>query len=393
MRRYNTGVADDGTLRGFSRGEFARRVGAAQRRMARARLDAIVLTTAADIYYFSGFHTLFWQSPSRPWFLIVPADGAPSAVIPDIGAAAMAKTWIDDIRCWPSPRPRDEGVSLLAAALKKIPGRRGKIGMMLGSESVVRMPLSDFLKLRDLLRPISVADCAPLMQNLRMCKSPAEIAKIRRVAGISAAAFAALPSLAAAEMGTREIVRRLQTRMIADGADDVPYLSAASGDGGYDDIISAPDSVAVKTGRILMIDAGARRDGYFCDFNRNYAVGRQADTDTRRALATLTRALKAGFAAVRPGATAADVWRAMCAELPASGAGRMGHGVGLQLTEPPSLSKNDSTVLRENMILALEPSLVVAPGKILVCEENILVREDGARWLHRRAGSALPLIS
>lgn len=361
--------------------------------MSRARLDAIVLTTAADIYYFSGFYTLFWQSPTRPWFLIVPARGAPCAVIPEIGAAAMAKTWIDDVQCWPSPRPSDEGVSLLAAALKKISGKHRKIGMMLGAASAVRMPLSDFLKLRDALRPISVCDCAPLMQSLRMCKSSAEIAKIRRVAGIAADAFAALPSLARANAGAREIARKLQTRMIADGADEVPYLSAACGEGGYDDIITAPDSVAVKSGQILMIDAGARLDGYFCDFNRNYAVGRRADSETRRAHAELTRALKAGFAAVRPGATASDVWRAMCAELSAPAAGRMGHGVGLQLTEPPSLSKNDSTVLRENMILALEPSLVVAPGKILVCEENILVREDGARWLHRRAGSALPLIS
>ena len=386
---YNAGVADAKTLRGFSRDEYARRSAAAQRQMTRAQLDAIVLTTDADINYFSGFRTLFWQSPSRPWFLIVPARGAPSAVIPEIGAAAMAKTWIDDVQCWPSPRPRDEGVSLLAATLKKICRRRGKFGMMLGAGSAVRMPLADWLKLQDALRPIQIADCAPLVQKLRMQKSAAETAKIRRVAGIAARAFAALPSFAAADMTAREIARDLQVRMIENGADEVPYLSSAAGDGGYDDIIAAPDSAPLKSGQVLMIDAGARLDGYFCDFNRNYAVGR-ADARSRRAHTTLTRALKAGFAAVRPGVSASAIWRAMRAELPAAGPGRMGHGVGLQLTEPPSLSANDSTALKENMILALEPSLVVAPGKIMVCEENIVVREDGAGWLHRRAGARLP---
>ena len=368
-------------------GEYSRRTALAQKQMARAKLDAIVLTTAANIYYFSGFRTQFWESPTRPWFLVIPARDAPIAVIPEIGAAAFAKTWIADVRCWQSPHPKDEGVSLLAETIQGA----GKIGMTLGAESTVRMPLADWHTLRNKLRKTEIADCAPLMWRLRMCKSAAEIAKIRTACKIAADGFAALPSFADASMTVREIARRLQMRMLENGADDVPYMSAAVGSGGYDDIIAAPPDIAAMPGQILMIDAGARRDGYFSDFNRNYVVGR-ADSAMRRAHVALTNALHSGFAAVRPGARASDVWRAMRDSLPAPAAGRMGHGTGLQLTEPPSLSQNDSTVLRENMVLALEPSLITAPGKIMVCEENIVVGENGAKWLHRRAGKTLPVL-
>ena len=370
-------------------GEYSRRTALAQKQMVRAKLDAIVLTTAANIYYFSGFRTQFWESPTRPWFLVIPARDAPIAVIPEIGAAAFAKTWIADMRCWQSPHPKDEGVSLLAETIQKTGA--GKIGMTLGAESTVRMPLADWHTLRNKLRKTEIADCAPLMWRLRMCKSAAEIAKIRTACKIAADGFAALPSFADASMTVREIARRLQMRMLENGADDVPYMSAAVGSGGYDDIIAAPPDIAAMPGQILMIDAGARRDGYFSDFNRNYVVGR-ADSAMRRAHVALTNALHSGFAAVRPGARASDVWRAMRDSLPAPAAGRMGHGTGLQLTEPPSLSQNDSTVLRENMVLALEPSLITAPGKIMVCEENIVVGENGAKWLHRRAGKTLPVL-
>ena len=88
--------------------------------MAGQGLDALLLTTEPEVRYFTGFLTQFWQSPTRPWFLVVPAAGKPVAVIPAIGAACMRRTWLEDIRTWASPNPEDEGVSLLAEALREL---------------------------------------------------------------------------------------------------------------------------------------------------------------------------------------------------------------------------------------------------------------------------------
>ena len=81
--------------RGFPPAEYRERLAKAQAAMAEAGLSALLLTTEADLRYFSGFLTRFWESPTRPWFLIVPAAGNPVAVIPAIGAPLMAckRTW------------------------------------------------------------------------------------------------------------------------------------------------------------------------------------------------------------------------------------------------------------------------------------------------------------
>ena len=60
--------------RGFAQAEFEARTLSAQAMMQAANLDALLLTTEADVRYFTGFLTRFWESPSRPWFLVVPSE-------------------------------------------------------------------------------------------------------------------------------------------------------------------------------------------------------------------------------------------------------------------------------------------------------------------------------
>jgi Xaa-Pro aminopeptidase len=75
-----------------------------------------------------------------------------------------------------------------------------------------------------------------------------------------------------------------------------------------------------------------------------------------------------------------------------SDVGRMGHGLGIQLTEPPSLATFDNTVLRAGMIITLEPSVTVTPGHMLVHEENIVIRDGPPELLSRRTLAELPVI-
>ncbi len=73
--------------------------------------------------------------------------------------------------------------------------------------------------------------------------------------------------------------------------------------------------------------------------------------------------------------------------------GRMGHGLGLQLTEPPSIMQSDQTILEKNMIITLEPSIELGKNTILVQEENILITEDGYKLLSTRTPEKLPIIN
>ena len=110
----------DKPIYGFKTEEFEERTLRAQGLMWQQEIDALLLTTEPEFRYFSGFHTLFWQSPARPWFLVIPLDGKPIAVIPEIGSERMASTWISQIETWGSPRPNDEGLTELSKVLKNI---------------------------------------------------------------------------------------------------------------------------------------------------------------------------------------------------------------------------------------------------------------------------------
>jgi Xaa-Pro dipeptidase len=379
------------STRGFATVEFERRLGRAQTIMGRRRFDALLLTSAANIRYFTGFDTQFWQSPTRPWFVVVPLGGHPIAVIPEIGARSMARTWVRDIRTWPAPRPDDDGTTLLASTLSSLPRRFGRIGAELGREMSLRMPVVQFLALGRLMLDRELTDGSPCIWEIRMLKTDAEVERIRRVCRIVGDAYEALPACVGVGDDEREVCRRLTADVIVRGADAVPYMAAASGPGGVSEIIGAAGDRRLEAGDLLFIDTGATFDGYFCDFDRTYAVG-HVSSDATRAHEAVWRATEAGIAAAAPGSTAEEVWRCMAEVLAAAGSignnvGRLGHGLGLQLTEPPSLMSGDQTRLEVGMVLAIEPGMECAPAKMIVHEEDIVITPDGCELLTRRAPS------
>ena len=129
--------------RGFTTAEFTNRCAAAQQAMASRDIAALLLTSEADVRYFTGFMTQFWQSPTRPWFILLPASGKPVAVIPSIGVPLMRDCYIGDLQSWASPAATDDGIGLLAGVILDHVGNSGRLGMMMGRETSIRMPLSD----------------------------------------------------------------------------------------------------------------------------------------------------------------------------------------------------------------------------------------------------------
>lgn len=388
--------SDTAPAAGFPVGEFKGRTERAQRLMAADGLDAMLFTSEPEVRYFTGYLTRFWESPTRPWFLVVPARGKPIAVIPSIGADLMSKTWLDDIRTWSAPDLEDDGVTLLAKTLCEVAGTAGRIGMPMGHETSLRMPLADYTRLCEAIAPRAMVDATAIVQALHRVKSEREIAKIAHACTIAGKAFDNMAAIARSGTPLTHVFRDFQVALLQAGADWVPYLAGGAGPGGYGDVISLPSARPLQTGDVLMLDTGAIHDGYFCDFDRNYAIG-QAPDDSRRAYDTLYAATEAGLAAARPGATCSEVFHAMNAVIARFGgadaqAGRIGHGLGMRLTEWPSLIPADTTVLEPGMVMTLEPGLEMAPGRIMVHEENIVIREAGAQLLSPRAAPHLPVL-
>jgi Xaa-Pro aminopeptidase len=372
----------------FPRAEYEARLEAANRAMHANNLDAILLASEAEVRYFTGFRTQFWQSPTRPWFVILRRDQTPLAIIPEIGAELMARSDIAEIEAWPAPRPHDDGLSLLKDRLANCQ----RLGVLMGHETTFRMPLNDVFELRAAL-PAEWIDATDIIRDLRMVKSDREIAYIRQICGTASQGFARVPEIANAGQSLSSVFREFKRMLLELGADDVPYLVGGVDHPSYDDVISPPDDRPLSNGQILMLDTGATLNGYFCDFDRNYAVGTPT-ASAQRAYAKLYDATDAAMEMARPGVRACDLFAAMAKSMDTqnSDVGRFGHGLGMQLTEWPSLAAWDKTILRENMVLTLEPSIDVDGGGIMVTEENILITDGAPILLSTRAPKELPVL-
>ena len=381
--------------RGFSTQEFEQRLIKAQDVMQQYKLDGVLLTTPQNIRYFTGYDSQFWESPTRPWFVIVPASGKPIGIVPEIGESEFKKTWLDDIKTWPSPRPEDEGISIVKSTLEHLTKIHGQIGAEFGKEMDIRMPVKDLFKLKENLHT-NIVDGSDAIWEMRMIKTNTEIKRIKKICSIASDAYYDLPSKLNIGDTEREAVNKLKIDIINRGADNVPFMPGISGEGGVSQIVCGPSDRIIEKGDILFIDTGSTFDGYFCDFDRNFAFG-SATSEVEKVNEILWNATEAGINAAKPGVSTFDIFNTMNKIISDGNAvgnnvGRLGHGLGLQLTEPPSHRPGDNTIIKENMVLTIEPGMEYAKGKMIVHEENVVIRKDGAELITKRAPKEIPII-
>ena len=385
--------------RGFTNAEFASRCCAAQQVMASRSVGTLLLTSEADIRYFTGFMTQFWQSPTRPWFVLLPAIGKPIAVIPSIGVPLMRDCYVGDLRSWTSPAESDDGISLLAELIHDHVGNTDQLGMMMGRETSTRMPLADIKALKAQLDRITLTDMTADIQQIRMIKSPAEQEKLKHICSTVSRVFATIPSWLVAGMPLDEMFRQFKIKALEAGVDDVSYLVGSAGPDGYRDIIAPPNSRPLMSGDVFMLDTGCVWDGHFCDFDRNFAI-QYASDEARGAHHRLFDATEAALDILKPGITTHDLFLAMdsilrpdqSGQLSGEEVGRYGHGFGIQLTEPPSLTNWDKTEIKAGMALTIEPSISYGDGLTMVAEENLLILPDEIVLLSERAPRDLPIV-
>ena len=382
--------------RGFEVSEYENRLNKIQKLMFESKMDVILLTTQVDIEYYTGFKTQFFQSPTRPWYVLIPASGKPQAIIPTIGESGMRETWVDDIKTWTSPNPKDDGISILLSSINSLTKTHKCLGVPKTLESTLRMPLGDYEYLINALNGIEIKDANKILRKVRFVKSAAEIAKIKHICQLTSQGFIDLEGFLKAGESERENCKRFKQHLLSLGVDDTPYIVSGSGQEGYGSIIMGPTEKIIEEGDLFIIDTGSVFDSYFCDFDRNYAFGHIGD-EAKKAYRVAYDATEAGFNAAQVGNTTSDIFNAMNDILQKGGAlgntvGRLGHGLGMQLTEWPSNTSTDNTVLEPGVVLTLEPGMAFLPGKEMVHEENIVITENGPEWLSIRAADELPII-
>lgn len=397
-------------LRGVPAYELEMRFQKAQKMMNDQKIDCMLLTTEPDVYYFTGLATRFWNSPTRPLYLVIPAKGGrPIAVVPSCFPSFGKACWIgpENVRTWPAPQPEDDGVTLLSDTLTELCEQYNRVGFQMGHETHIRAPLADVDRIRKNLihNNLEITDCSNIVVQLRNIKSPFEIERMRHCCDIASAAFAALPARLNAQLcqsnsmdqgiTEREAQQAMRQLLHEFGADETPYVMTQSGQQGYDNIVLEPEDHVLQNGDLLIIDTGIRFESYFCDFDRNFIVGgkQYLQDDARITHEKLWDATEAAFqAASKEGCKACDLFSAqvevMGMDPTTCSTGRMGHGLGLQLTELFSNIAEDETAIVPGVTFTIEPGMLVQGSDelMIVHEENAVIGPDGqCEWMSDRA--------
>jgi len=394
----------------FEVSEYERRLAAAQKSMEQRRLDAIVITSEDHFRYFTGFHSPTWVNLTRPRYAVLPREGEIILIIPTSNTIIAERTsWVRNLRTWVAPRPDDDGISLLCDAIKTVSGRYGRVGAELGPESRLTMPAGDFMRLGKEISQIEIVDAYPTLRQLLGLKSAAEIEKLSTIGKMASEAYEALPTRLREGMTIRDACTAFKHELLERGAETSPYVIGVAERFGYPCINLEPTAKQMRKGDILVIDTGSTYQGYFCDFNREFAIGSIEDK-LRQIYDIIWEATEVGINAVEPGQAMADIWHQMAQAMQRSASraglpfepgeiGRMGHGLGLRMCEPPSLSPSDKTIVEPGLVLTIEPNMVYqidigGEQRRYVCvhEENIAVTNSGVRLLTRRAPREMPIV-
>lgn len=360
-------------------------------------IDVLVATEPATVRYATGIAAdVLWSSHTRTIALVLARTGDACVVAPGFIAAEVRAATGLPVEAWDA---LDPPLALLAtrAAAAAGPGQAPVTGLELGAELRPGLAARDLDALvgalRQARRGMRVTDAMPAVWAARMVKEADEIARIGWACAASSAGIAAGFAVPRAGATEQDVARTILAGGLAASAAwpgwTVPgWIGMTSGAGDYDRFVERPRDRRLAAGDLLWTDVGFRADGYWSDFCRAAVVGgptaRQADRQRRILAATA-----AGVAAARPGVRAADVARAVMAEmerqgLPSLGFGRLGHGIGLTATEPPSIALHDTTVLTAGMVITIEPAAVMDDG--LYCAEQVVVVGDEPRVLSLAPG-------
>jgi Xaa-Pro aminopeptidase len=341
--------------------------------------DALLVTSEANFNYFTGYIAAHpWASYSRNLVAIMPREGAPLLIVPaSLEGQAREQTWIEDIRTYETIGAAP--VDVITTIFRDLGLEAGSIGAELGYEQRLGISQLDYQRLQDALPSATFADAAPAIWQLRSRKSPAEIAALREACHVTDVALAQMFADLKAGMTERDMARRLGVLLLEAGADRVGWIMMTSGPGHYHRTFGIPRDRVVEPSEMVWFDVSAIVDGYGSDVDRA-AVRGGPTPEQQRLQATAYEATQAGISAIQPGAPVARIVDAVNASLLEAGveppSGRIGHGLGLQSTEPPDVSLADPTILEPGMVITVEPALIFEHG-IYQVEQNIVVTETG----------------
>jgi Xaa-Pro dipeptidase len=359
--------------------EYSNRLARARALMREHDIDGMVVTDPGHYSYFSGHKVPAWMK-SRPAILVFGLDGAPTLISwsgPDMFSRLYKQpfpSWVSDRRIYPEvPFDREPRVDWgIAGVLAEKGLARGRIGIELGRETWLGIPVVDFELLKEQVPEATFVDSGPVLWGCRLIKSEWEIDCMRDACQIGGRAWQRCFEELHDGVGTRWVQQRILALYAEEGADlssEPPTVLGATGPGR-----------TFQQGDVLYLDGGCTYQGYKMDFTRRAVFGppspRQQDEHDG-----MWNLLFDIIDRMRPGVAVRDLFAFSQERLAAKPdwknysdhpSKRIGHGIGLE-NEPPSICAFDDTILKAGMALTPEPKIESVDG-LVNPEEHVVIR-------------------
>jgi len=249
-----------------------------------------------------------------------------------------------------------------------------------------RMMCGEFRKLESRLPMKAALEPLPgLVEELRMIKSAAEMELIRRSVEINSRAFEAAVKRVRPGIAERDLAAEIEYRMRRLGAEKPSFETIVAAGRRSALPHAEPTGARLVLGSLVVVDMGAFCDGYASDMTRMLFLG-SPGARVKRTYRAVLEAQLAAIDRVRAGVTAHQVDAAARRVLRGYGLDRAfvhstGHGLGLEIHEPPRLGRRDKTVLRPGMAVTVEPGVYLEGWGGIRIEDTVEVTSTGCRIL------------
>jgi len=352
----------------FPYAEWKRRINHAKELMTENEIDALVVWKRENVRYFFGFQTTHWEIPSlQPAVGIIPLDGEPVLIVPDLFSGnAQGFCWTRNIRCQLKAHEVFEERALpkeVAAVVKEIGCSKKSIALEMGHLGCmwIPRPLNDIEAFKNDLPDAKFVDGDKVIWGCRMIKSPLEIDRIRQAATVITRAHSEIVEKFRPGMTEMDIGKIIHGVEVAAGdfrGGDTAvcdHIICNLEKEGIFDCLSL-DDVTIGKNDYIQADLQHKHKGYWADIGRIFQVGPVTDS-MKRNYELCAEGLENGAAMIRPGVKISDIYKAAVKPLEDAGfvpAEMAGHGIGMDIHEPPSVDGTNEMLLQEGMTFALE---------------------------------------
>ena len=330
-------------------------------------LSAVMICSEANIFYFTGY--------KGPGYLLIPLNGEPKLYVYPLDYEA-ARTYVRE-------GIEVEELSMTARVENVVEGLPEEVKSRLGFDS---LSAEDYLRLSALLGHESLKPASEIVWKLRMIKDGSEIENIERACDIASKAMELASEMLEDGVMESEVKAEILEEMLKLGADGAAFDIIVASGSRSSMPHGAPGNRVMREGDVVVVDLGAVFDGYCSDMTRTFYIGEKPPEEVRKIYEIVLEAKRLAEESVKPWTLSSALYDKVYDRLAARGyANRfihgLGHGVGIEIHEPPRISKIGKEMIQENMVITIEPGIYL-PGRFGVrLEDTLLVEKEGVRRL------------